>query len=827
MREYLPDSRLLPGATAALPPARPQRDDTVSLRQVFGVIRRHYKLVLGLTLAGAALGGFLGATQHAKYEANGVMRLALERRSLTGDIEERPADVIRTSDPTITAVELARSRSVLAAVVDTLGLQLVMDPPRSFSRRLLTNIQVDSNTAGGDSVFVTFTARQVTARLGARKVSAPYGQPLRLGTIQFAVISPPPVANVMFRTVPEEVAIDGLRKTIRAWNRKDTDVMDIAYTSEDPWFAQQVVNATIRSYLGINLHASIAKSHRRRVFLEEQLAESDSLLLRAQAELAAFRSRQQLVSTQSEIDATSSALVALDARKTELEADRQTFRTLQTQLQSGKESARAEALRALASSPALGDNPNVANLYQQLTIHQYRLDSMMTGPWAAAPTNPDVIQLKNLISQTQAQLARSVGSHLASIDARIGSIGALRGRSGSSIRALPAMAEEESRLNRRVETLSKIGDQTRQDYQRARMAEEVEAGDIDVVDYAALPYVPVWQTAKLMLLLGFLVGLLLGTGVAFLLEHLNTSIRRPEDVESLLHVPGLAVIPRLTEGPEGSRGRFAGLLGSGRQKKLAQSDAARRSAAMLGSAQPFSIGIEAFRMLRTSLVWADGGEQLRTLVVTSAAPGEGKTITSANLAVTYAYDGLRVLLVDCDIRRPKLHAVFKTPRSPGLLDLLTPSNGGPKVGVHALTFDGAEANGDSADPLTAVLRPTAIRGLTLLTCGALPTNPTNLLSGVRMRALLQELIQRFDLVILDTPPVLATADARILGGISDGVLLVVRAGQTERLAAQRAQHQLTQAGARLLGVVLNDPGGEVTGEGDYYYYPYAYVAEPE
>jgi Mrp family chromosome partitioning ATPase/uncharacterized protein involved in exopolysaccharide biosynthesis len=825
MREYLPDSRLLPGNTAPLP-VHPQRDESVSLRQVIGVIRRHYKLVLGLTLAGAALGGFLGATQHAKYEANGVMRLALERRSLTGDIEERPADVSRTSDPLITAVELARSRSVLAAVVDSLGLRLVMDPPRSFSRRLLTNIQVDSNTTGGDSIFVTFTARQVTARLGGQKVSAPYGQPLQLGKVQFAVISPPSVANVLFRTVPEEVAIDGLRKTVRAWNRKDTDVMDIAYTSEDPWFAQQVVNATIKSYQAINLHASVAKSHRRRKFLEEQLAESDSLLMRAQKELATFRSRQQLASTQPEIDATAAALVALDARKTELETDRQTFRTLQGQLQSGKEAARAEALRALASSPALGDNPNVANLYQQLTMHQYRLDSMMTGPWAAAPTNPDVIQLKNLISQTQAQLARSVGSHLAAIDARIGTLGALRGRSGASIRALPAMAEEEFRLNRRVETLSKIGDQTRQDYQRARMAEEVEAGDIDVVDYAALPYVPVWQTAKLMLLLGFLIGLLLGTGVAFLLEHLNTSIRRPEDVESLLHVPGLAVIPRLTEGPEASRGRLGGLLGSGRQKKLAQSDAARRSAAMLGSAQPFSIGIEAFRMLRTSLVWADGGEQLRTLVVTSAAPGEGKTITSANLAVTYAYDGLRVLLVDCDIRRPKLHAVFKTPRSPGLLDLLTPSNGG-KVGVHALTFDGEGSNGDSADPLTAVLRPTAIRGLTLLTCGALPTNPTNLLSGVRMRALLQELIQRFDLVILDTPPVLATADARILGGISDGVLLVVRAGQTERLAAQRAQHQLTQAGARLLGVVLNDPGGEVTGEGDYYYYPYAYVAEPE
>jgi Mrp family chromosome partitioning ATPase len=108
----------------------------------------------------------------------------------------------------------------------------------------------------------------------------------------------------------------------------------------------------------------------------------------------------------------------------------------------------------------------------------------------------------------------------------------------------------------------------------------------------------------------------------------------------------------------------------------------------------------------------------------------------------------------------------------------------------------------------------------------MPTDPTSLVSGVRMRALLQTLMQRFDLVILDTPPVLATADARILGGLTDGVLLVVRAGQTDRVAAQRAQTQLTQAGAKLLGVVLNDPGGEISGDGDYYY-PYEYAAEPD
>lgn len=824
MRDYPPDSRLLPGARAPYPTNVPaQRDDSVSLRQVFGVFRRHWRLVLALTLVGTAVGGFLGATQRPRYEATGIMRLALERRNLTGEPEAKLAP---KSDPTMSAVQLILSRSVLQAVVDTLGLQLRPDPEVKFPRRLLAQVKVDP-TAAGDSIFVKFNRTRVGAKLGDQQASARYGELLNLGRVQFAITGPPSVSSVTLTTVPQEVAVDALRKTVRAWSRKDTDIMDIAYTADDPWFAQQVVNATIRSYQTINVRTAVAKSVRRRKFLQAQLAESDSLLARAQMELATFRSRQQLASSQSALEATQTALVTLDTRRSLLEADRSTFRTLQGQLRSGRETARAEALRALATSPALGDNLAVADLYKQLSLNQYKLDSMTTGPWAAAPTNPDVVHLKTLISSAQGQLTRAVGSHISSLDAQIGSLGALRSRSASSIHVLPAMAQEELRLTRRVETLSQIGDQTRQDYQRARMAEEVEAGDIEIVDLAAQPYAPVWQTSKLMLALGFLLGFLFGGALSFLLEHLNTSIRRPEDVESLLHLPGLAVIPRLTPGPTGPQARLAGFLGTGKHKKSLASDPGGRSAAVLGTpAQPFSIGIEAFRMLRTSLVWADGSEQLKTLVVTSAAPGEGKTMTSANLAVTFAHDGMQVLLVDCDVRRPKLHGVFKMSRAPGLLDLLTPSNGGPQVGVRSSGFDDHGTDGDLTDPLTSVLRPTPIRGLTLLTCGTLPTNPTNLLSGVRMRVLLQELVQRYDIVILDTPPVLATADARILGGLSDGVLLVVRAGQTERVAAQRAQNQLLQAGARVLGVVLNDPGGEISREGEYYY-PYAYAAEAE
>ena len=814
MDEY-PDTRLLPGSRGPAPaPVRQSGDDSVSIRHIFGVLRRHYRLILLLTVVGTGIGALLGLSQPPEYDAIGTVRMALERRSLTGDIE-RQADVGRNADPLVSAAQLIVSRSVLAEVVDTLGLQLVTDSKGDFPAWVLTQIRVDPRSAG-DSIVVTFTPDSAIARLGNRQAAAPYGQVLRLGIVQFAVAAPPGVPSTVVWIQPRDAAIDNLRSRIVASNRENSDMIDIFFRDRSPRLAQAVVNRTIQSYRSLTISSAVAKSRRRREFLEEQLASTDSLLRRAQAEFAAFRSRQQLASSQSALAATQNALVTLDARKAELEADRATFRALQGQLQSGDAAVRAEALRALATSPAIADNPAVGDLYRQLTNYQYRLDSMITGPFAASANNPDVTQLRTLIGTTQGQLVQTVGSHLASLDARIASLGGLRERSGASLQVLPAMAEEEMRLNRRVDALSNVGDKIREEYQGARMAEEVEAGDIDIVDLASLPYTPVWQTATLKVTFGLVLGLLLGGGLSFLLEALNTSIRRPEDVEAVLHVPGLAVIPRLTPLPVRSQPRLAGLLGGPGKKAI--EDRNRRSAALGSGSQPFSIGTEAFRMLRTSLAWAEGGESLRTLVVTSAAPGEGKTLTSANLAVTFAHDGLQVLLVDCDIRRPMLHRLFKVPRGPGLIDVLRPADD-----VDALGF-GSEGAGGSM--LEAMLRPTPIDGLTLLTCGTMPTDPTSLLSGVRMRALLQTLMKRFDLVILDTPPVLATADARILGGLTDGVLLVVRAGQTDRVAAQRAHTQLTQAGGRLLGVVLNDPGGEISGDGDYYY-PYEYAAEPD
>ncbi|MEP6688395.1 MAG: polysaccharide biosynthesis tyrosine autokinase [Gemmatimonadales bacterium] len=799
MSQIPPPYRALPGSTE--PPFRPievaPAGDSVTFRQMLTVLRRRFQLIVAMTLVGASIGLFLASREPPAYSAGAMLRFAGERRALTGDADQATGLNPKTTDPLMSVLELVRSRTVAGVVVDTLGLMLQSYEPE-FPAGQLAQVHVDPRAAG-DSVQLVFRAQDVTARRADRTATAPYGQVMNLGVVQFAVTSRPSIESTTLYIAGREPVIDGLLAGLLVTRRTETDVVDIRYTAGDPAMAQRIVNSTVQAFQSLNVKWARERSRRRREFLAEQVAQTDSMLSRAQAELATFRSRQALASSADKLKAEQGTQIQLETRLAELDADRTTFKVLQQQLKSNDEGTRAQAIRALGTAPAMADNQAIGFIYHQLLQYQDRLDSMTTGPWRASANNPDVVQLKGLAAATTQKLEEAVSSQLRTMDARFGALDALRRQSGASIQILPAMAEEEMRLNRRVDAFASQGDDIRKSYQQARMAEAVEEGDVDVVDLADLPYAPVLAASAVKLALGLVLGLVVGLMLAYLLEALNTSIRRPEDLEAVLHLPGLAVIPRITGGSADGRGRLRGLLGGGKPRTDAGSP--------MSGTQTFSIGIEAFRNLRTSLIWSDGGEALKTLVVTSATPGEGKTMTAANLAVTLAYDGLRVLLVDCDIRRPRVHGMFRVPRAPGLMEMLTTT---------------AKPN----TPPPQAIRETAIAGLFVLTCGALPSNAANLLSGTRMRVLLQELREQFDMIVLDTPPVLATADAGIVASLTDGVLLVVRAGATDRNAAQRACQHLGNVGARVIGTVLNDPGGQVAKEGDYYY-PYDYAAEEQ
>jgi capsular exopolysaccharide synthesis family protein len=295
---------------------------------------------------------------------------------------------------------------------------------------------------------------------------------------------------------------------------------------------------------------------------------------------------------------------------------------------------------------------------------------------------------------------------------------------------------------------------------------------------------------------------------AFVREHLDASIRGRDDIETILQLPGLAVIPkfkmkpahrRLLTSPTAKNGNGAtkrkGGGGKGAVEKLPPEQVVSRALVTIQDTR--SVGAEAYRTLRTKLLFSRAISSLKTIVVTSPFAQDGKSTVASNLATTFAQHGMRVLLIDCDLRKPVQHEVFNVPCEPGLTELLAGS------GFVAGTG-----------------RRTSVEGLSLITAGTIPPDPAELVGSARMREVLAKLPDSFDVIVLDTPPVLPVADSAILASMADGVLLVVRAGQTNRRAAQLAVQQLQDVDARILGAVLNDPNSQVPGYEDYSYAAY-------
>jgi capsular exopolysaccharide synthesis family protein len=255
----------------------------------------------------------------------------------------------------------------------------------------------------------------------------------------------------------------------------------------------------------------------------------------------------------------------------------------------------------------------------------------------------------------------------------------------------------------------------------------------------------------------------------------DDSINSPQDIEEMLLVPNLAVIPEVSPHLLASNGD--------------------------GLAKGYeSQGAEAYRILRTNLLFSQEG--LKSLVVTSAAPGEGKTMTSVNLAVAYARQGLKVLLLECDLRRPSLGKYFSNSHETDLTDVLMENR-----------------------DWRHVIQPTSVPGLHVLLAGHSIPRAVEFLGGEEMKRLLADISSEFDMVILDTSPLLVAADATVLGALVDGVLLVVRATRTDRGAVEQAVHQLGLVGANIVGTVLNDPEGSASRYGRYYDYSAEYTIQ--
>lgn len=295
---------------------------------------------------------------------------------------------------------------------------------------------------------------------------------------------------------------------------------------------------------------------------------------------------------------------------------------------------------------------------------------------------------------------------------------------------------------------------------------------IQVIEPASLPTEPVGPNRLYTILAAAAIGLMLAAGAAYLLEYLDDTLKNPDDVQKVMALTTMGAVP-LYENKNGDRSLIMAEPGQ-------------------------SAASEAYRILRTNLQFAAVDRPLHKIMVTSAAPGEGKTATTANLAIAQAQTGRRVIIVDADLHKPRQHHHFQLPNNVGLTTALL----------------------DEDPPLDMLLQATTFPNLWVMTSGPMPPNPAELLGSARMRQLLEQLRERADIILLDSPPVTALSDATILSTQSDGVLLIVNSGRTRGEMARRAVAALRQVNAHLIGALLNRM--PLRGAGYYYYYYYYY-----
>jgi len=342
----------------------------------------------------------------------------------------------------------------------------------------------------------------------------------------------------------------------------------------------------------------------------------------------------------------------------------------------------------------------------------------------------------------------------------------------------PPMVADQARLTARVKTRETGYDNLLAQYQLARISEGGETGGVRIIDAAALPLTPVSPQRRRAVLLAAIIGCLLGVLAAVVADRFDDSVQTPDEVRHRLHLAILGSIPRVRDA----------LFGRTQRERFR----------LISHVEPQSLIAEAFRSLRTNIAFARAHHDLRTIVLTSPGPGDGKSTVACNVATIFAQQGQRTLLIDADLRRAVVDGTFNVPRSPGLSDLL--------VGTARL----AETT-----------RPVDVPNLFVLASGQFPPNPSELLGSPAMRDLLEEAKTTFDMVVIDSPPVLAVTDASVISSVVDGTIVVVRVGKTARDAVRRAVAQLRVVNGRVLGAVLNDVdfrSGVYYGGYGYYYH---------
>ena len=598
---------------------------------------------------------------------------------------------------------------------------------------------------------------------------------------------------------------------------RDTDLIAIRMSAPNRVIAAFLANAVASQYHKKSLQTSRGQISEVREFLENQLnIVRDSLLLAEEAKKEYMQTEavsalpdetKELVKQLAEFESL------LNEAKIELESNQRRLAYMKAQLDEKKGTLLDEITQI--------STPVIQNLRNKMAeLEAMRAEYASQG---VEETHPKLQQILNRIKETKNKLVAetsqlvsrkltlkdplgysqdllgdilSLEIEIQSLSAKAEGLRKIVNRYYARMNTLPEKSLRLARLERSTRAGENIYLMLKEKYEEARIKEAGQIGNVRIVDKAVPPEHPIKPKSKLNVLLGALLGILLGAGIALLLESLDTSIKTMEEVEAL-ELAALGHVPKIKETEEYRR-RIKSV------KAVADQEATKVASHLITHFAPKSPVSEAYRTLRTNIQFSNLDNPPRSILVTSAGPGEGKSTTAANLAIAFSQMGTKTVLLDTDFRRPILHSVLGIEKEPGITNHLA-----------------------GRIPLEGIIRKTPVENLDLIACGVIPPNPSELLASEKMKEFVAELQKSYQMILFDTPPVIAVTDAVVLSLLLDGVVLVVSAGQTSQQGLARAKILLEKVDAKVMGAVLNKTDVRSAFSPYHYYYHYHYSGDRE
>ena len=617
--------------------------------------------------------------------------------------------------------------------------------------------------------------------------------------------------------------IQHLQNNMKIEQKRDTDIINVTFTAGTAFEAAYITNAIASEFQLQNAEVNRSEITDLREFVEGRLELKKKELVESENNLKAYQEREKVASLDTEtrelVNRFAEAESMLEQARVELLSGLELKRSLSEQLESRRQTlpddlsqvsspyllalqqqmAQVVAERTVYITAVEAEAQGINRQFFEANIRQYdeRIKALYQKLQEEAKKISESGMIKDPFQISQDLIIKILNAE-ADIKANGAKISALQDISkdyNKKLENLPEKVLELARLERKRKVDEENFIFLTQKLEEIKIQEAGQSKNVRIIDPAIESVTPVKPKKKLNLMLGALIGIGLGIGLAFIIEYFDNSVKSHEELERM----GYSILGTI---PQIEMEKYEKKL-ERKLEKIGPMEGRKIEARLITHLDPKSPVSESYRTLRTNLQFSKIDRKIKTILITSSGPKEGKSTTAANLAIAMAQAGQRVVLVDADLRRPVVHSIFGMKKDEGITNYLM-----------------------EAIPYEQIVKASFHENLFVICSGVLPPNPSELLASAAMDLLIQKLQNEFDLVIFDSPPVIAVTDAAILSTKVDGTILVVNSGHTNRDALARGKTLLDGVNARLLGVLLN--GVKIDGMyGSYYYYYYHhYYSKP-